>query len=145
MSIERAVVSYLLSYFAASPTLASVIGTRIYYRRPPQTTKLPWIRVTNSGGMRNILTQGPNGSTEVQDVLTIYVDDDQQFRGKQIADAVVAALENYRGDMPSTGTAYAYDTHFRMGTVRDLDGFQDAYTYLLSVYVRYRFPTAFPS
>lgn len=145
MSIERAVVAYLQSEFAASSTWASVIGSKVYYRRPPQTTKLPWVRVTNSGGMRNIMTQGPNGSTETQDVLTIYVEDDQQFRGRQIADFVVAALENYRGDMPPTGTAYAYDTHFRSGTVRDLDGFQDTFVYLLSIYVRYRFPTAFPS
>ena len=144
--IERAVVAYPLSALAANPDVAADIGRKVYYRRVPQGVKMPWIRVTNSGGMRRKLTPAAGGSTEAQDILTIYVDDDQQFRGREIADAVVAALENYRGDMPpSPATAYAFDTHVRCGSTRDLDGFQDTFTYLVTVYVRYKFPTAFPN
>ena len=144
MQIERAVVVYLLSYFASHPTLSSVMTGKVFYRRVPPNVKLPYMIVTNSGGGRKKLAQCGTGSSEARDILTLYINDDQQFRGEQIAEAVMRALENYRGNMPSTNPI-AYDTHFYCGTTRDLDGFQDAFTYLITVYVRYKFPTAFPN
>jgi hypothetical protein len=154
--IEKAVIQYLIATLGADPVLGPILGNRVYYRRPPTSTaasgqapvtvKRPWIRVTNSGGMRDRISMARGGSTDATDVLTLYVDDDKQFRGRQIADAVVAALENYRGNMPPLpAVPIAFDTWFRCATVRDLDGFQDAYTYLVTVYVKYRFPTAFPN
>ena len=136
--IEQAIVTYLIS------EMGSLVNNQVYYHRVPPNAKMPWIRVTNSGGMRRKMTL--NHTSEAVDILTIYVDDNQQFRGRTIADAVMAALENYRGDMPpAPAAALACDTHVRLGTTRDLDTFQDAFTYLLSVYVRYTFPTALPS
>jgi hypothetical protein len=132
--IEQAVLTYLLS------EVGSLVNNQIYYHRVPANTKMPWIIITNSGGMRRKQTQ--DHKTEATDVLTIYVDDNQQFRGKTIADAVQTALENYRGDMPpAPATPIAYDTFFRTATTRDLDDPFDAFRYLLTVYCIYRFPT----
>lgn len=142
--IERAVVTYLREYLTADPTYGTVIGSKVYWRRPPPDTKLPWIRITNSGGGIERLSCSPLGSSEARDILTIYVDDNYQMRGEEIARLVERALRNYRGNMPRVNPI-AFDTLFDVDTTRDLDGFQDAFTYLVTVHVRYKFPTAFPN
>jgi hypothetical protein len=147
MIIEQSVITYLRS----DTQLASMVGDHIYYHRVPTDNvdsagtkvKMPWVVVTNSGGMPERLTRGSltyTGLTEAYDTLTIYVDDMQQLRGAQITQRVEDLLRNYRGNMLP-----ARDTHFRAGTTRDLDGYQGNFRYLISVYVRYLFDTDFPN
>lgn len=147
MLIEQAVVTYLRS----DSQLASLVGNRIYYHHVPTEAidgsgakvLMPWVIVTNSGGMPERLTRGGDvnpGLTESYDTLTLYVDDMQQLRGAQIAQRIEDLLRNYRGDMLP-----ALDTHFRVGTTRDLDGYQGNFRYLVTVYVRYIFATNFPN
>lgn len=135
--IEQAVVEYLNTVTALTTLLG---GQKIYYRRVPPSTvpiKMPWVIVTNSGGPRNRDTQV---STEGRDTLTIYVEHNNPITGRAIAEAILRALENYRGDMVPER-----DVDVRCGSVRDLDGFQGSFKFIVPVYIRYRQTTAFPS
>jgi hypothetical protein len=132
--IEQAIVSYLNNNAAVTTALG---GKKVYYRRVPPTIKMPWVAVTNSGGMRNRITKT---ITDTLDTLTIYVEDSNQFRGREIAEAVMRALENYRGDMSPEK-----DLHIRCGSIRDLDGWQDAFKYIVTAYVLYKETTQFPN
>lgn len=132
--IVQAVVLYLNSVPAVVTALG---GQRVYYRRAPDGAKMPWCTVTNSGGSRK---RESTFVTEPRDTLTLYLEHFDQFEGAQAAEAVRAALENYRGDMYPER-----DTHFTCGTVRDLDGFQGSYRFVIQVYVRYRQTTVFPN
>jgi hypothetical protein len=134
--IEQGLLTYLLQV----PAVSALVGNKIYYRRAPSTVKMPWVIITNSGGMRSKLSMDVSGYSEAVDTLTLYVDTMSQFEGKAIADAVLAAVENYRGDMSP-----ALDTHFRAGSVRDLDGYNGAFRFLLTFYVRYKYDTVTPT
>jgi len=138
--IEQALVNYLNNY----APLTALIGKNVFYHRAPEKKQMPWVIITNSGGMRRRMTQGDrkgySGRTEANDVLTLYVNAVSQFSCKEIADKVMDAIENYRGDMPP-----AEDTFFRCGTVRDLDGFNNTSVMLITVYVLYVFNTKFPN
>jgi hypothetical protein len=122
---------------ADSDILAALGSAKVYYRRAAEETKMPFVVVVNSGGMRERITQI---YTDMQDTLTIYVEDSKQFRGRDIAEAVLRALENYRGDMSPES-----DLHIRCGSIRDLDGFQSTFRYIITAYVRYKETTKFPS
>lgn len=132
--IEQAIVSYLNSDTALTTLLG---GTKVYYGRADEKVKMPFVTVRNSGGMRERITQT---YTDTQDTLTIYIDDAKQFRGRDIAEAVLRALENYRGNMNPE-----LDLHIRCGSIRDLDGFQSTYRFIVTAYVRYKETTRFPS
>ena len=134
--IEKSVMQYLLSL----PDLRAMVNGRIYYRQAPTTpdVKMPYIVVSNAGGMRNKRTQvGPQSSAD--DTLGIYVETTDQFQAKTIADRIVGALENYRGRIGDE-----YNAHFRCGTPRDLAGFQGNFRNLVQVYVEYWFVTNVP-
>jgi hypothetical protein len=138
--IEQALVTYL-------NTIPSVItalgGQKVYYSRAPVTSvggvsvKMPYAVIRNDGGSRKRLT---TFTTEPRDSLTIYVESSVQHAGLLAADTIRAALENYRGDMPPER-----DLHITCGTIRDLDGYQNSFRFLISVYVRYRQTTVFPN
>jgi hypothetical protein len=138
--IEQAVLLYLNSH---SGVLASLGGqAKVYYARAPKdingvAVTMPWVVVRNSGGMRNRVTQT---ITDTEDTSTIYVEDSNQFRGRAIAEAVLTALENYRGDM-----APELDVHIRCGSIRDLDGWQNSFRYIVTAYVLYKKTTVFPN
>jgi hypothetical protein len=137
--IEQAIVEYLNTVTALTTLLG---GQKIYYRRVPPlsgtaTIKMPWVIVTNSGGRR---TRDTQVSTEGRDTLTIYVEHNNPITGRAIAEAVLRALENYRGDMSPER-----DLDIRCGSVRDLDGFQGSFKFIVTAYIRYRQTTAFPS
>lgn len=139
--IEQAIVRYLN---ADAPLVALLGGTKIYYGRgplvgsPPMPPKMPYVVVKNSGGMRERVTQM---YTDINDTLTIYVEagDGQQFLGRDIAERILVVLENYRGDM-----APELDLHIRCGSIRDLDGYQNSYRFIVTAYVLYKQTTAFP-
>lgn len=133
--IEQAIVTYL----NRTPAVTSVLGgEKVYYGRAPSTVKMPYVTVRNSGGMRERIT---HHYTDTEDTLTIYVDAaaDKQFIGRDIAEAVKNALENYRGDMYPEE-----DLNIRCGSIRDLDGYQSSFRYIVTAYVRYKEVTAFP-
>jgi hypothetical protein len=132
--IEQAIVNYLNSN---SDVLTALGGAKVYYRRAADKITMPYVVVTNSGGMRTRITQM---YTDTQDTLTIYVEDSKQFRGREIAEAVMRALENYRGDMSPE-----LDLHIRCGSIRDLDGFNSTFRYIVTAYVRYKETTRFPN
>ncbi len=132
--IEQAIVVYLNSN---ADVLNALGGAKVYYRRAGSKILMPYVTVTNSGGMRNRITKI---YTDTQDTLTIYVDDSDQFRGREIAEAVMRALENYRGNMNPE-----LDLHIRCGSIRDLDGYQSTFRYIVTAYVRYKELTEFPS
>ena len=133
--IEKSVLTYLLSI----PAVNTITSGKIYYRRAPKTAVLPWVTITNSGGMRNRMTTGgqvSNGRTRITDTLTIYVDSSNQFQGKDITDRILQALENYRGPMGDED-----DVIIRAGSPRDLDGWNGSFRYLLTFYVDYLIDT----
>ena len=135
--IEKSLMTYLLNNTA----LNTALGGKIYYRRAPTTAKMPWLVITNSGGMRLRRTMGGTNDTgwsKVKDTLTLYVDHTDQFKGKDITDMVVAAVENYRGDM---GTEK--DLFIRCESPRDLDGYQGTFRYHIPLHVDYWFKTTF--
>ncbi len=137
--LEQSIMSYLLSI----PAINTITGGKIYYRRAPITAKMPWVIVTNSGGMRSRSTLGSKGDlgkTTVTDVLTLYVDSVDQFKGKDITDRIIKAVENYRGDM---GTEK--DLFIRAGTPRDLDGYNGTFRQLITLYVEYWMDSNMPS
>jgi hypothetical protein len=132
--IEKAVIEYLLSI----PDLQTMLGGRIYYRLAPTTVKMPYLVVTNSGGMRRKETQ-PDFYSSAKDTLTLYVDHKDLFVAKDIAVRVVEALENYRGIFMGIP-----DTHIRAETTRDLVGFMGTFRQQISVHIQYRIPTNTP-
>lgn len=132
--IEEAVVRYLNANTSVTTPLG---GTKIYYGRSPSTVKMPYVTVRNSGGNRDRITQY---YTDADDILTIYVEAISQFNGRAIAEAIMRALENYRGDMDPEK-----DLYVRCGSIRDLDGFQSTYRFIIPVYIRYKEITQFPS
>ena len=133
--IEKAFMEYLMSI----PDLYTMVGGKIYYRQAPSTVQYPWVVITNSGGMRKKETQVDFYSSAT-DTLTLYVDDNDLFRGKQIADRIVQAVENFRGIFQGYP-----DTWIRCGTVRDLTGWQGSFRQLLTIYIQYRIDTNVPS
>jgi len=132
--IEQAVTVYLNTVPAVVTAFG---GQKVFYTRAPAGAQLPWCTVTNSGGSRK---RESTFVTEPRDTLTLYVEHYDQFLGLAAADAVRAALENYRGDMYPER-----DTHFTCGSIRDLDGFQGSHRFVIQVYVRYRQTTVFPN
>ncbi len=135
--IEKSVMEYLLSI----PDLSAMVKGRIYYRQAPSTpdVKMPYIVISNAGGMRRRFTQGGTRS-KADDTLGIYAEAMDQFQARDIANRIIQALENYRGTI---GTEW--DTHFQCGSPRDLAGFQGNQRSLVQVYVTYYFPTNVPS
>jgi hypothetical protein len=132
--IEQAVVVYLNTVTAVTTSLG---GMKIYPHRAPANVKMPWCVVTNSGGSRD---RESVFVTEPRDTLTLYVETSDFVSGRNAAETIMLALENYRGDM-----APERDIHITCGTVRDLDGFQGSYKFVVPVYVRYRQTTVFPN
>lgn len=132
--IEQAVVVYLNTVPAV---IAALGGQKFYYNRAPQNVKMPFGVLSNAGGNRNRDTPF---TTEARDTLDIEVESADAVAGKQACDAIMAALENYRGDMPPER-----DIHITCGTVRDLDGFQGSFRFIFAAYVRYRQTTVFPN
>jgi hypothetical protein len=132
-----------MSYLLSIPAVNTITGGKIYYRRAPTTAKMPWVIVTNSGGMRARSTLGGKndlGKTLVTDTLTLYVDSVDQFKGKDITDRIIKALENYRGDMGAEK-----DLFIRSGTPRDLDGYNGTFRQLITLYIEYWMDSNIPS
>jgi hypothetical protein len=132
-----------MNYLLSIPAVNTITGGKIYYRRAPTTAKMPWVIITNSGGMRSRVTLGGGteaGWTEVEDTLTLYVDSVDQFKCKDIAQRIMQAVENYRGAMGAEK-----DLLIRTGSVRDLDGYQGTFRQLLTLYVKYWVDTNVPS
>ena len=129
--IEKSVLTYLLSI----PAVNTITGGKIFYRRAPKTAVLPWVLITNSGGMRKRMTLATTGRMIAEDTLTIYVESADQFKGRDIAERILVALENYRGDMGDE-----QDLWVRMGSIRDLDGWNGTFRFLLTCYVEYTKP-----
>ena len=138
--IEQALAVYLNSVPAIVTALG---GQKVFYSRAPQTmtgevaVKMPYATIKNNGGSRKRST---TFKTEPRDSLSIYIDHSKQHEGLLIADTIRAALENYRGDMPPE-----LDTHVTCGTIRDLDGYQGSFRFIIPVYIRYRQTTVFPN
>jgi hypothetical protein len=133
--IEQAVVVYLNSDAAV---LSAFGGTgKVYPHRAPASIKMPWCVVTNSGGSRK---RESLYVMEPRDTLTLYVESMDYVGGLNLANTILHALENYRGDMPPER-----DIHITCGTIRDLDGFQGSYRFVVPVYVRYRQIAVFPN
>jgi hypothetical protein len=132
--IEQAVVVWLNSVAAVTTALG---GAKVYYHRAPTNMKMPWVVITNSGGSRDRITQA---FTEARDTLTIYVEAENAISGRVIAEKVRQALENYRGDM-----APMHDVFIECDSIRDLDGFNTSFRYIIAAYVRYRETTAYPN
>lgn len=137
--IEQSLMNYLLSITA----LNNMVKGAIYYSKAPGDAKLPYILITNSGGMPLKMTQGgatDPGKTLTKDVLSLYVIAKDQFSAKDIADRIVKALHNYRGDLGSE-----FDTWIRCGTNRDLQGWNGQAKQLVTVYADYVTVTNVPS
>lgn len=137
--IERDIVNYLLSI----ADINTAVKGNIFYRRAKTKAVMPWIVVTNNGGNRYPMTQGFSptspGKTKPKDTLSIYVESMEQFKGRDIANRVEQALDRYRGDMGDTKDAY-----ITTGTIRDLDGWQGSFRFLITVYAEYVIPTNVP-
>lgn len=136
--IEQAMVSYLNSV----PEIVTALGgQKVYFRRvtanEENPVKMPWCIITNSGGSRKRQTLN---KMEPRDTLTLDIYHYDQFMGREAAEVILRALENYRGDMPPE-----QDLHVTCGTIRDLDAYQDSYRFVLPVYVRYRQTITFPN
>jgi hypothetical protein len=131
--IEQAVVVYLNTVPAVTAALG---GMRVWPHRAPADVKMPWCVVTNSGGSR---VRESTFVTEPRDTLTLYVESANYVSGLNAANTILLALENYRGDLPPER-----DIHITCGTIRDLDGSQGSYKFVVPVYVRYRQTTVFP-
>ena len=137
--IEEAVVVYLNTVTAITTALG---GQKVYYNSadPDPATgkpvKMPYVIVSNAGGSRK---RESVYVTEPRDTLDIDVYSADKIKGKRLADTVLLALENYRGDMPPER-----DTHFTCGSIRDLTAWQAGYRFNFATYVRYRQATVFP-
>lgn len=132
--IEQAIVVYVNTVPAV---VAALGGQKFYYARAPLNTKMPYATIKNSGGSRK---RESLYITEPRDTMTIYVESEKLHEGLAIANTIRESLENYRGDM-----APERDIYITCGTVRDLDGFQGSFRFIIPVYVRYRQTTTFPN
>lgn len=128
--IEKSVIEYLLSI----PDVKTLFKGQIYYRSAATSAKLPWGIVSNAGGGRKRITQA--GRSEAFDTLLLYVDTADQFAGRSMAERLLQALENYRGNM---GTEK--DLVVTCESIRDLNGWQGNYRFILPVHIRYIFDT----
>jgi hypothetical protein len=128
--IEKSIMDYLLANVPIKTKLAS----KIYYSGVPVGAKLPYVMIRNAGGMRKLMTQA-GSDTIVDDTISIYVDSTSQFEAKDIADMIVALLDNYRGNI-----GLETDAFLRCGSPRDLNGFQGTYRNMVTVYCNYRTP-----
>lgn len=131
--IEKSLIEYLL----AIPDVKALFKGQIYYRVSPATVKLPWCIISNAGGSRVHLTQ--SGLTEAFDTILIYVDTADQFAGRAMAERLIGALENYRGAMGTES-----DLVINCESIRDLNGWQGNYRFILPIHVRYIIPTNVP-
>jgi len=137
--IEQALTVYLNTLPAVTTALG---GQKVFYTRAPTTqtgdvsVKMPYVVIKNNGGSRKRETLL---KMEARDSLTIYVEHSKQHEGLMIANTIREALENYRGNM-----APEADLHITCGSIRDLDGYQGSFRFIVAIYVRYRQTAVFP-
>lgn len=132
----------IMARLRATTAVTDLVGTNIFYHQAPKDAVFPWVIIQNSGGSKTKigLANSSNCLTDNRDTVQIYVDDDKQFRGREIAVEVQKALNNYRGNL-----APANDVHLTSDTIRDLDGWNDTFRYIFPIYARYLENTNIPS
>jgi len=131
--IEQAVVFYLENHPTFSPLVQGV-----YFNQAPIEAIQPYVVVTNSGGMTKKITLDKYSDTK--DTLSIYIDDPDSVHGNELAKALVLTLRNYRGNFPPPSyncPVTLLDSQIRVGTPRDLIGFQGTFRSLITAYVWY--------
>lgn len=137
-NIEYAITQRLL----ADANVSAATGGKIFFRQAPESATLPWVTVTNSGGMPvKISMGGLDYGSEKNDTLTLYISATTQIEARNIAQLIYESLHNYRGDL----TEGCVDTFLRVGSPRDLDGWNGALKELVSVYCKYRIQTNVPT
>lgn len=127
----------LLFYLTAHPVVGPKLNGQIYYHSAPVDAKMPWIIIQNSGGMPKALTMWK--WTEETETLAVYVDSEDQFFAREVAQDIIEAVHNYRGDMEPV-----LDSHWRCGTPRDLDNYQGSFRCMVTVYVTHKYETNHP-
>lgn len=123
--IEQSIISYLVSL----PAIQTLVGNKVYYHRAASDAKMPYVVISTIGGTRPWITQVVK---EGDYSIRVFVDDDKQFRGREIADAVITALEDFRGDMLP-----ARDVFITCEAITDLDGANGAFRYAITFRVRF--------
>jgi len=123
--IEQSILNYLLGL----PAIQALVGNKVYYHRAADDVKMPYVVVSTIGGVRPWITQVvKEGDYDIR----VFVDDTKQFRGRSIAEAVVTALEDFRGDMLP-----AKDVFITCEPITDLAGANGAYRYAITFRVRF--------
>lgn len=123
--IEQSILNYLI----ALPAIQALVGNKVYYHRAAEDAKMPYVIISTIGGVRPWITQVVK---EGDYSIRVFVDDTKQFRGRSIADAVVDALEDFRGDMLP-----AKDVFITCEAITDLDGANGAFRYAITFRVRF--------
>lgn len=126
--IEQDLVTYL-----TTATSGTLIGGKVYYHRVPKDVKMPWIIIGSAGGTHRPFVR-TKGKMIADENYQIFVDDELQFRGRDVAAAVAHDLEEYRGNMGNS-----FDVYIQCDAVRDLETLQGGFRYLIPIRVRYRY------
>lgn len=110
----QSIVTYLLTVDAVTSLLNT--PESIYMVRLPTEATMPWIVVDQpTPGQRDRLT---SFHIQPNEVIHVICDADDQFTALEIAQAVLTALDNYRGDMSTS-----QDVYLRCGGIHFTDGY----------------------
>ena len=130
--IEQDVRTYLCTVsgiIAQFSPISTISG--IYLVQAPTGSKMPYMVVENSEGPRNIIA---SDTTEETAYVRITVDSgpSQMYKGRNIAEEALKALENYRGDMGN-----AQDVTCECSSVRGWAGTGGTYRYSFTATIRH--------
>jgi len=95
----------LTDYLRSKTSLTPLVGNKIYPTQAPTNAVMPWLIVEITAGVREQLTVGSMAGTAFAR-LTVDVGPGDAVKGSTLIHAVLALLENYRGDMGDTKDVY---------------------------------------
>lgn len=123
--IEQALLNYV-----TSSTVGTSVSSQVYYSRVPSGVTMPWIYFKVADTQETRITQYNKMEADV--LINFFVEDSNQFRGRETAEALKLLLQNFRGDMTPEK-----DILIRCEGIRDQDGPLAAFSYIIPTRVVY--------
>lgn len=129
----------LLSYLRAQTTITSLVGDNIYLIQAPTDKKMPWLVLEVSSGLRKRIT---NTYTEETSFVRLTVDagPSQTVLGRQIIEAALRAIENYRGLLGTSN-----DVNIECGAIRSWAGYSEVNRFQFDATIRFIETTQYPT
>jgi hypothetical protein len=129
----------LLSYLRAHTALTALVGDNIFLIQAPTDKKMPWLVLEISSGLRKRITNTYTEETAFARI-TVDVGPSQTVLGRQIIEAALRAVENYRGLLGASN-----DVIVSCGAVRSWAGYSEVNRFQFDATIRLIETTQYPT